>query len=359
MRLSSKFALPLSAFALILTAPLSGAFASCTPTGFSRDSINLTAALINPPGTVHGDVDATGCNIGIYYGPGAHGQVQLANVHGANYFGIVNNGGKVDIRASAISDIGEKPFNGTQHGVAIYFAFNTAAKGDIEGNYIWNYQKGGIVVNGPFASSNVQRNTVTGLGPVNFIAQNGIQVGFGADGDVQQNTVSGNSYTGAGQAASGGVLIVGGACYGGNSQTNSKVQGNIGLGNDVGVYLSNLDAGCNAVTTPTKNTVQLNVLVNNALNNTTGNGPTQGYQAGISDQGSQDTIQNNEICGLGYKPPGTATTAAFAIDVTATNSPKVKNNSFCQDAFSPASMSAHAARQAAMDASTRSVSVYK
>src|SRR4029079_14710220 len=108
-------------------------------------------------------------------------------------------------------------------------------------------------------------------------------------------------------------------------------------------YLSNLEASCNAVTTPTKNPVQLNVLVNNALNNTTGNGPTQGYQAGISDQGNQDTIQLNEICGLGYKPPGTATTAAFAIDVTFTNNPKVKNNTFCQQPYSPPpSSSAHA-----------------
>jgi hypothetical protein len=360
MNFNSRLVLSLPALALVVCAPLSQASAACAPTGFVRDAIDLTAAMINPPGTVRGDVDATGCNIGIYYGPGSHGKVDLANVHGANYFGIVNNGGRVDIRNSAISDIGEKPFNGTQHGVAIYFAFNSAAKGDIEGNYIWNYQKGGIVVNGPLASSNIQRNTVTGLGPVNFIAQNGIQAGFGADADVQQNLVTGNSYTGAGQTASGGVLVVGGACYGGNPQTNTKVQSNIGLGNDVGAYLSNLDASCNAVTTPTKNTVQLNILVNNALNNTTGNGPTQGYQAGISDQGSQDTIQNNEICGLGYKPPGTATTAAFAIDVTATNNPKVKNNTFCQQGYSPSSsMSSHAARRAAVAAATRSPSAYK
>src|SRR5690242_3257969 len=285
MKLHSRFALPFAVFGLTICA--SSAFAACTATGFVRDSINLTAALINP-GTVHGDVDATGCNIGIYYGPGSHGKVELANVHGANYFGIVNNGGRVDIRASAVSDIGEKPFNGTQHGVAIYFAFNSAAKGDITDNYIWSYQKGGIVVNGPLASSNIQRNTVIGLGPVNFIAQNGIQVGYGADADVQQNTVSGNVYTGTGNTASGGILLVGGDCYGGNPTINSKVQGNIALNNDVGAYLSNLDASCNAVTTPTKNTVQLNVLLSNALNNTTGNGPTQGYQAGISDQGSQD-----------------------------------------------------------------------
>jgi hypothetical protein len=67
-------------------------------------------------------------------------------------------------RAETISDIGEKPFNGTQHGVAIYWAFGSAATGDIQNNYIWNYQKGGIVVNGPSASSHIQQNVVVGLG---------------------------------------------------------------------------------------------------------------------------------------------------------------------------------------------------
>src|SRR5207302_1311082 len=128
------------------------AAATCTATGFFRDSINLTAALINPAGTVSGDVDATGCNIGIYY-VGGHGKVHNANVHGANYFGIVNNGADVSITDSTISDIGEKPFNGTQHGVAIYFAFGSNAKGIVQGNFVWNYQKGGIVVNGPAASA--------------------------------------------------------------------------------------------------------------------------------------------------------------------------------------------------------------
>ena len=44
--------------------------ASCTPTGFVRDNIDLTAALINPTTPVTGTMDATGCNIGVYFGSG-------------------------------------------------------------------------------------------------------------------------------------------------------------------------------------------------------------------------------------------------------------------------------------------------
>src|SRR4051812_37366334 len=65
------------AFVVVLLAagPLT---ATCTPTGYIRDSINMTAALINPVGTVSGDVDATGCNVGVYYDHGM-GVVYKAN----------------------------------------------------------------------------------------------------------------------------------------------------------------------------------------------------------------------------------------------------------------------------------------
>jgi hypothetical protein len=331
---AGKLAFSTCALALLVSvAPTETAAAPvCTATGFSRDNINLTAALINP-GNVSGDVDATGCNIGIYYGPGAHGRVENANIHGANYFGIVNNSADVDVRNSSISEIGEKPFNGTQHGVAIYWAFGSSSKGDIQGNYIWNYQKGGIVVNGPNATSNITQNTVIGLGPVNFIAQNGIQAGYGADTQIKQNTVAGNAYTGPGQTSSGGVILVGGDCYGGAATINTQVQNNTGLENDVGVWFSNLDASCGPVALSTRNSAKNNALVNNAVTNTTGNGAGP-YQAGISDQGSQDVIQDNYICGPGY--PGTNSGGLFAIDVTATNDPKVKNNTICSGAPSMA-----------------------
>jgi hypothetical protein len=319
--------------ALTGLASIASSAAACTATGFFRDSINLTAALIDPAGTVSGDVDATGCNIGIYYGPGAHGHIDGASIHGANYFGVANNGGRVDIRESTVYDIGETPLNGDQHGVAIYFAFASAAKGDITDNVVWNYQKGGIVVNGPLAGSTISGNTVIGQGPVDFIAQNGIQAGFGADVDqITGNLVVGNSYTGAGLTASGGIILVGGACYGGAPQTGTSAKDNIAVGNDVGLWFSNLDISCSPVTTPTRDSANDDTVRNNAVNNTTGNGPTQGYQAGIADQGDQDSIIDNNICGIGYTGPSTSAHVLFTIDVTVTNNPIVKDNATCSTA---------------------------
>lgn len=316
---------------LLLTWALPQAVAACTPTGFVRDSINLTAALINPAGLVSGDVDATGCNIGIYYGPGANGHVNDASIHNANYYGVVNNGARVRVENSTIYDIGETPLNGDQHGVAIYLAYQSNAQGDIVGNVIWNYQKGGIVVNGPSARSNVIANTVIGQGPVNYIAQNGIQFGYGSQGRIEGNIVVGNSYTGAGETASGGIILVGGAGYGGGNETGIAVRDNIAVGNDVGLWFSNLDENFNPVATPTNDAAIRNTVRNNAVNNTTGNGPGAGYQAGIADQGDSDTIVGNSICGVGYTPV-TPPPYLFAIDVTVTNNPTVKNNTTCNAA---------------------------
>src|SRR4029077_21264323 len=59
---------------------------TCTPTGLMRDGIDLTAAQIG--GNVMGPLDATGCNIGVYYEPGTTGTVNGADIHGANYYGV-------------------------------------------------------------------------------------------------------------------------------------------------------------------------------------------------------------------------------------------------------------------------------
>src|SRR4029079_165400 len=117
---------------------------------------------------------------------------------------------------SNINTIGDNPLNGNQRGVAIYYrAFFSAgsATGRISGNRISLYQKGGIVVNGPGSNVQVQNNEVLGQGPVAYIAQNGIQFGYGSSGSAMKNTVSGHSYTGS-STVSGGIIVVGGPGYG-------------------------------------------------------------------------------------------------------------------------------------------------
>lgn len=95
----------------------------CTPTGFVRGGVNLTAAQIG--GAVAGSIDATGCNIGAYNPTG----VTNAHIFGANYFGIVANGRTLDVISSTVRNISESPFNGTQHGVGIFCTGASGGRG--------------------------------------------------------------------------------------------------------------------------------------------------------------------------------------------------------------------------------------
>jgi Right handed beta helix region len=282
------------------------AAATCTPTGFVRDNINMTAAQIG--GDVTGSLDATGCNIGVYYDNTRSGNVTSATIFGANYFGVLVNGDvgavSVNVTGSTIHDIGETPLNGTQHGTGIYYrAFGASASGTISNNTVTQYQKNGITINGN-VSATIADNTVTGEGPVDYIAQNGIQIGYGAQATVTENIVTGNAYTGGGGASSGGILVVGGAFFGpGLPYTvGLKITKNTLTNNDVGVFIFNADENGVAPASRTDNSVKLNTITNDAVTNTSGNGAGCGYQAGISDFGTRDLIVNNSISGLGYTP---------------------------------------------------------
>ena len=305
--------------------------AQCIATGFSLDGINLTAVLINPTTTVTGPVNGAGCNIGVYYSSGK-GKIDQAEIYGANYAGVVVNGDNsqvsVNITNSKIHDIGERPLNGTQHGWAIYyraFSLTGSATGTISDNTISYYQKGGLVANGQGTSVVVTDNDVEGQGPVGYIAQNGIQIGYGADATVTGNTVTGNSYTGT-IYASAGILVVGGAFYGicpdGNDcpyTVGTRIMGNVETGNDVGIWLSDAAGDGSAPTTATNIKAVNNTITNDFLTN------GSIYQAGVSDEGNNDKIIANRISGNGYNPtvyPG----EAFTIDVSTTNRAKVRAN---------------------------------
>src|SRR4051794_11705645 len=189
-----KFLLPcaIALGALALGAGPAAA-APCTPTGFVRDSHVLTAQLVNP-GAVSGDVDATGCDIGVYVDAG-HTTVSNADVHSATYFGIVTRGaGSTDVSDSQIRDIGEPVFNGAQHGIGV--AWIEGSTGSISDSHVFRYQKGGVVVSGENTTADTIGNDVNGRGATPITAQNGVQYSFGARGEAAYNTITDNNYTG-------------------------------------------------------------------------------------------------------------------------------------------------------------------
>ena len=208
---------------------------ACTQTGFFRDGINLTAKQIG--GDVTGTLDATGCNIGVYYGPSTSGTVS-GTISGSNYYGVVVDRAAVNVTGATIHDIGETQPNGSQHGVGVlyttieltndpsntHFSVGGHATGTLSGSSITNYQKNGVVISGTGAGVTARSNTVTGYGMINYIAQNGIEVASGATASVTGNTVSGNWYTPKAFVACGLLFIqAGGVKQSGNNLFNNEV----------------------------------------------------------------------------------------------------------------------------------------
>ena len=99
---------------------------------------------------------------------------------------------------------------GCQVGLAINVESTGTPAVTVSNNSVHNYQKNGITADGVGEGSGptvtVTGNTVIGIGPNPSIAQNGIQIGFGATGSVQNNRVADDIYTGS-NAQGSGILI--------------------------------------------------------------------------------------------------------------------------------------------------------
>jgi len=93
---------------------------------------------------------------------------------------------------------------GITNGNAIYItSYGKTVTTEVKECTISGFLKNGITANHAGLTANIHNNTVTGSGPTDAVAQNGIQVGFGATGSVVENTVSDIAYTGGGNEACG------------------------------------------------------------------------------------------------------------------------------------------------------------
>jgi hypothetical protein len=300
------------------------AYADCTVVNTTTKGQLTAAKVANTGETISGEVNAYGCDIGVYIPASATGVTVTAAVHDANQYGVYNNGGNATVsgKVKFIGNHIDGTFvaNGVQTGVGV--RFDNGATGSITNSSVSYYQKGGIVVTGVGTEASVSGNIVTGLGPVDFIAQNGIQFSFGATGEVKNNAVSENAYTGLNNASSGGILVAGGPGYGGAFSRDIQINRNTLIGNDVGIYISQYEAGFSGPPSlPTNIKVVNNTISNCAFTNKCH------YQAGISDVGNNDKLINNTITGDGYDPdshPGQAYWIDTGVDFT--NKPKVHAN---------------------------------
>jgi autotransporter-associated beta strand protein len=96
----------------------------------------------------------------------------------------------------AVENIQDTTMDGVQSGHGIVgYAEASACTLTVTGCNVSGCQKNGIMMRGNNLTATVSGNTVVGSGAVDFIAQNGIEFAFGATGTIQDNTVSGFTYT--------------------------------------------------------------------------------------------------------------------------------------------------------------------
>jgi Ca2+-binding RTX toxin-like protein len=171
-------------------------------------------------------------------------------VGGGNYVGILYNLATGTIDHTTTTNITNNPPDGVQRGLGILVYDNPetpVGSISITNNHVDHFQKNGITVFG--ANVTITGNVVTGSGEIDYIAQNGIQVGDGATGTISGNTVTGIGYQPAtpDQWDAAGILTLGDSSFD-DHPSSLDVFGNTitGVGTDakfIGVYTESAVAG--------------------------------------------------------------------------------------------------------------------
>ncbi|NRD54194.1 right-handed parallel beta-helix repeat-containing protein [Corallococcus exiguus] len=216
--------------------------------------------------------------------------------------GILLEDASGTIENTVVEDLNQGTISGCQEGFAIDVRNSTVGGAPvpvvIRGNRLTGYQKVGVVVQGRVAVT-LEDNTLDGLGPTSRISRTGIQLAYGASGQVVGNEVQGNAFLFEDLRSAdygSGILVVGGSAYGVGRELchDLLIQDNELVGNDVGVNLIQAEGNdYDPPAAPQNIQVLGNELSKEDLTN-------QVYQAAISDNGTANLISRNRISGDGY-----------------------------------------------------------
>jgi hypothetical protein len=77
-------------------------------------------------------------------------------------------------------------------GIFVQSGGGGVSKVEIDHCSVHDFQKNGITADEKGTVTVIRRNVVTGIGPTNGAAQNGVQIGFGAAGSILENIVTNN-----------------------------------------------------------------------------------------------------------------------------------------------------------------------
>lgn len=237
------------------------------------------------------------------------------NCHSLEYGIQVDGGARAEIRRNDILAIRDEPFGGCQNGIGILIGNDSAATtgtANIRESRIAGFQKGAINIRNAGSTATVEHNEITGIGPTNVIAQNGIRIISGATAWVRHNVIRNLRYTPQTFAASGLVPQLSGP--------GTELAHNLVDATDVGIFVIADQAVVehNTVTHSTFDGIALlhadgnRIAYNHSEGNGTG-GPGFGSGIGLFDSNS-NVVANNHAranSGPGFFTDETSTGNTF------------------------------------------------
>ena len=170
----------------------------------------------------------------------------------------------------------------------------------VEGTSIHDYQKNGITANEIGTTLIARDNRVMGWGPTPFIAQNGIQIGFGAGGSMERNVVANHVYSVCTSTAScpfvaTGILVI-------EAADRVTARRNVVSTSQTGIFfggfsgLTPTNDGIIADNDISQTLVLDGIAVFNGNNNLVrGNDITDSGQSGVFLIGDDNTVRQNRI----------------------------------------------------------------
>lgn len=279
-------------------------------------TVNGTGAVVRPSSLVSDATQGSPCSNGvgtaIVLVAGASGVTlngltvdgSLINPMPARFIGLYFRNASGSVNGGSVMNVKNSPLDGAQNGQGIYIQ----AKGpnvaivDVTGVTVSGIQKNGITYNGcgcadavdGIASGTASGNIVTGAGDVPVIAQNAIQVGFGAGPvTISDNTIAGHRYTGnPSNGTAAGILVF--------SSKNNVITGNeISDGNN-GIVFQGGSFGLCLPGDSTGNVATCNRVTGHDLFS---------YDVGISADAAANVVEDNAIAGNATGIDGTAITS--------------------------------------------------
>jgi len=204
-----------------------------------------------------------------------------------NASGTVDNAAVRDMKLGA-------GLEGCQGGLGVFV--QSGAEGTssvlVQGTSVHVYQKNGITASGAGTTLTARRNRVSGLGPTPHIAQNGIQVSFGATGTVEGNAVANHEWTGCTPEAcsfvSTNVLVF-------QAADGLVVRDNALVHTQVGIYLSDTNGAVVQGNDVTQTSPYDGIAVFGDSNLIAGNDVTDSAESGIFLDGNGNTARRNRI----------------------------------------------------------------